>query len=145
VQVRFTVGSFDARTDMALGSSRRRVFDALLRAKSWWPQRVRPGAKIVMEPRVGGRFFEDCDDGCGIMLGHVSRLVMPELFAVEGSLGFDGPVTGLWTVRLESAGHQRCVLHGRVQAVGAIDETARADAVARWDSIYAALTHYLDA
>jgi len=145
VDVRFTPTSLDVRSEFVLETGRRRVFDALLHIGAWWPHRVRPGTQIMLEPRVGGRFFENCDDGCGILLGHLSRLVMPEVFAIEGSLGMDGPVAALWTVRLDADGHHRTLVHGRVEAVGAIDDATRAGAAAHWGATYAALTHYLDA
>lgn len=98
-----------------------------------------------MEPRVGGRFFENCDDGCGILLGHVSRLVMPEDFAIEGSFGIGAPMTGLWTVRLDAENHHRTMLHGRFEAFGAIDDATRAAAAPYWEATYEALARYLDA
>ena len=145
VAVRFTPSSLDVRTDVALDTGRRRVFDALLHISSWWPHRVRAGTAVVLEPRVGGRFFENCDDGCGILLGHVSRLIMPEDFAIEGSLGIGGPVTGVWSITLDAEDHQRTIVHGRFEAFGAIDDETRAAAAPYWDSTYSALAHYLDA
>jgi hypothetical protein len=87
LQVRFTPGSLDVQTKIELDAGRRRVFDALLHIAAWWPDHGRPGSRIVFEPRVGGRFFESCDDGCGILLGQLSRLLPPDEFAIEGRLG----------------------------------------------------------
>ena len=145
VELRFTPSSLDLRTDLMLPTGRRRVFDALLHIGSWWPHRVHGGASIVLEPRVGGRFFENCDDGNGVLLGHVARMIMPNDFAIEGSFGLDAPVTALWRVRLESVGHQQTQLSGRLSAFGAIDDDQRARAASEWSSTYAALAHYLDA
>ncbi len=144
LEVSFAPRLIDVRSELRLEAPRRRVFDALLHLSAWWPHRVRRGTAIVLEPRVGGRFFENCDDGCGLLLGHVSRLVMPDEFAIEGSLGIDGPVTALWSVRLD-AGGPHTLLHGRLRAFGAMEEQARDDTVATWDATYAALAHYLDA
>lgn len=99
----------------------------------------------MLEPRVGGRFFENCDDGCGILLGHVARLIMPEDFAIEGSLGIGAPVTGLWSIKLDAEDHHRTVFHSRFEAFGAIDDETRAAAAPYWDAMYAALALYLDA
>jgi hypothetical protein len=145
VELRFTPLPLDVRSELVLESGRRRFFDALLHVSAWWPHRVRPGTNIVLEPRVGGRLFEHCDDGCGILLGHVARLVTPEEFAVEGSLGIETPISALWTVRLDADGHHRTFLHGHFEAFGAIDEATRAGAAAYWETTYAALGHYLDA
>ena len=145
VQLQFSPASLDVRTEVVLATGRRRAFDGLLHIGSWWPDRVRAGAAVVIEPRVGGRFFENCDDGCGVLLGHLSRLVVPEDFAIEGSLGMGGPVAALWSVTLDIDGHESTRLHGRLQAFGAIDEQTRADAATRWSAVYAAFAHYLDA
>jgi hypothetical protein len=145
VELRFTPSSLDLRTAVTLQTGRRRVFDALLHIGAWWPHRVHGGASIVLEPRVGGRFLENCDDGNGVLLGHVARLLMPRDFAIEGSFGIDAPVNALWRVRLDSVGHQRTALDGRLAAFGFIDDEHRARAAAEWDTTYAALAHYLDA
>jgi hypothetical protein len=145
VELRFTPSSLDLRTDLTLPTGRRRVFDALLHIGSWWPHRVHGGASIVLEPRVGGRFFENCDDGNGVLLGQVARMIMPSDFAIEGSFGIDAPVTALWRVRLESIGHQQTALIGELAAFGAIDDKRRAMAASEWNATYAALAHYLDA
>lgn len=145
VQLQFTPSSLDLRSEVDLATGRRRVFDALLHIGAWWPHRVRAGTALVLEPRVGGRFFENCDDGCGILLGQLSRLVPPEEFAIDGGIGMPGPVTASWSVRLDADGHARTIVHGRVQAFGAIDDATRAAAAGRWDSVYAALAHYLAA
>lgn len=145
VELRFTPSSLDLRTDLTLPTGRRRVFDALLHIGAWWPHRVHGGASIVLEPRVGGRFFENCDDGNGVLLGHVARMIMPNDFAIEGSFGIDAPVTALWRVRLESVGHQQTALNGRLAAFGAIHDAQRARVASEWKSTYAALAHYLDA
>jgi hypothetical protein len=145
VELRFTPASLDLRNEIVLDAGRRRVFDALLHISAWWPHRVRAGTGLVLEPRVGGRFFENCDDGCGILLGHLSRLVMPELFAMEGSFGIETPVVGVWSVRLDAEGNHRTLVHGRLAAFGAMEAETRAGAAARWQATYAALTHYLDA
>ena len=56
-----------------------------------------------------------------------------------------GPVTALWSVTLDADGHERTLLHGRLQAFGAIDEQTRTDAAAHWGAVYAAFAQYLDA
>jgi uncharacterized protein YndB with AHSA1/START domain len=145
LDVRFIPESIDIATELVLDVGRRRVFDALLHISSWWPTRQQPGAEIVFEPYVGGRFFESCDDGNGVLLGQVSTLVTPDAFAITGSLGLDGPVQGVWTVRLDVAGHDKTLLRGRHLAFGAIDAAVRATAVAGWASSYASLRRYLQA
>jgi uncharacterized protein YndB with AHSA1/START domain len=145
LKVRFTPSSLDVRTKIELDAGRRRVFDALLHIAAWWPDRGRLGARIVLEPRVGGRFFESCDDGCGILLGQVSRLLPPDEFAIEGSFGLDQPVCALWSVRLDSGGAQptKTTVHGEFRAFGALEDDLREATVTAWERRYAALAQYV--
>jgi len=145
VVLQFSPSSLDIRTEIAIDTGRRRVFDAMLHIAAWWPHRVRAGTAIVLEPRVGGRFFENCDDGCGILLGHLARLITPDEFAIEGTLGLGGPVSALWSVSLHADGHTRTVLNGRLQAFGAIDDAVQKAAPEQWSAVYNALAHYLAA
>ena len=145
LKVAFTPSSLDVRTEIELDAGRRRVFDALLHISAWWPDRGRLGAQIALEPHVGGRFYERCDDGCGILLGHVSRLLPPDEFAIDGSFGLDQPVSALWSVRLDSAGaqHMKTTVHGRFRAFGSLDDDLRAATVTAWGRRYAALAQYV--
>jgi hypothetical protein len=102
------------------------------------------GAEIVFEPYVGGRFFESCDDGNGVLLGQVSKLITPESLEITGSLGLDGPVQGVWSVQLESVGHDRTLLRGSHRAFGAVDADVRATALAGWQFSYANLRRHLE-
>jgi len=145
IALSFSPALLDLRHEIELPAARRRVFDALLRLGAWWPARVRTGSHVVLEPRVGGRLFENCDDGCGVLLGNVVRLVMPEEFVIEGSFGMTGLIAARWSVLLRAAGHERSAIDARFMAFGALAEGERAAASARWDSTYAALAHYLAA
>jgi hypothetical protein len=144
LDLRFAPESIDIATELVFEVGRRRVFDALLHISSWWPVRYQPGASVVFEPYVGGRFFEDCDDGNGVLLGQVSKLITPDAFEITGSLGLRGPVQGVWSVQLETAGHDRTLLRGRHQAFGAIDAGVRAATLAGWDFSYASLRRHLE-
>jgi hypothetical protein len=143
VSLQFTPTALDVRTDLVLDVGRRRVFDALLHIAAWWPDHGRAGSRVVFEPRVGGLFYENCDDGCGVLLGQVSRLLMPDAFAIEGSFGLDVPICGLWSVQLDAVDANRSVLHGRYQAFGAIDDALRAQTILAWELRYSALAHSL--
>jgi DNA-binding transcriptional ArsR family regulator len=48
------------------------VFEALTTGlNGWWPHRTRDDAKIVYEPRVGGRLYEDWGGDAGVSYGQV--------------------------------------------------------------------------
>jgi hypothetical protein len=145
LEVRFVPDSIDISTDLVFDVGRRRVFDALLHISSWWPVRHQIGAEIVFEPYVGGHFFESCDDGNGVLLGQISRLITPESLEITGPLGLQGPVHGSWRVELETAGPNRTLLRGHHRAFGAIDAGVRAATLEAWEISYASLRRYVGA
>ena len=87
--------------EVTIRAPRAKVYDALVRdVNSWWAFRGGlPGAKLILEPHVGGRFFEDLGDGEGMLHGTVTYLKRPEKLRIVGPLdaqaeawaGFNGP------------------------------------------------------
>lgn len=142
LEITFVPQRFDVTTELRLDVVRRRVFDALLQPAPWWP-RIAGRGTVVVEPRVGGRFYRDCGDGCGTLLGHVSRLIPPEMFAIQGSLGLEGIVWAAWQVHLAPLG-RGTVLTGVLRGFGDLDDETRRRLLAEWDAVYAALAEYLN-
>jgi uncharacterized protein YndB with AHSA1/START domain len=65
-----------------------RVFEALTTRTGWFPatygeERVR---EIVLEPRVGGAYYEDWGDGRGHLYGHITEYDPPAALAYRGRL-----------------------------------------------------------
>jgi uncharacterized protein YndB with AHSA1/START domain len=56
--------------EVRLAAPPEKVFAALTtEIDAWWPFRFRPNARVVFEPRVGGRMYEDWGDGQGALYG----------------------------------------------------------------------------
>jgi uncharacterized protein YndB with AHSA1/START domain len=52
-----------------------RVYRAFLEdINVWWPDRKLNGSTLILEPFVGGRFYEALDNGAGVLHGFLSRL-----------------------------------------------------------------------
>src|SRR5688500_14554514 len=66
-------GTLDVATDVTIDAPPSRVWDAITRMGGWWPHRFRAGSGVVLEPYVGGRFYEDWGDGAGALYGTVAR------------------------------------------------------------------------
>lgn len=65
------------------------VFAALTTGlDAWWPHRTRPDARIVYEPHVGGRVFEDWGDGGGQAYGSVVEYAPGQRHTLVFSGGF---------------------------------------------------------
>src|SRR3954469_15370970 len=87
-----------------VNAPRDKVFKALTEeANAWWAhtQATKNGTppgedktKITMEPKVGGRFYEDFVNGGGFLYATVSWLKPGFEIELVGPMGFDGPCTG---------------------------------------------------
>jgi uncharacterized protein YndB with AHSA1/START domain len=56
----------------------------------WWPHLSREDAKVVAEPKVGGRIYEDWGDGAGMLYGFYAVFEPPYRAVTMGSTGFQG-------------------------------------------------------
>jgi DNA-binding transcriptional ArsR family regulator len=135
-------GTLDVANEVRVEAPRERVFDALLAIGEWWPHRFRPGAGVVLEPFVGGRFYEDWGDGTGALYGTVAALSRPDRIAVSGPMGMAGPVVSLWSYDLADDGGAT-LLQGAHRAFGEIDDDTRAAYAAGWVGVADALRSYL--
>jgi DNA-binding transcriptional ArsR family regulator/uncharacterized protein YndB with AHSA1/START domain len=101
------VSSFHLEQEVTIRAPRARVFDALTRdVGQWWAFRLTRDAKstLVLEPRVGGRFFEDMGDGEGALWGTVTYIKRPEVLRLTGPLGMmKEPIIGVYTYELSDA------------------------------------------
>lgn len=103
--------SFVIEQEVAIAAPRAAVWQALLNnADGWWCHRVRKNgsSRIVIEPRLGGRFYEAFDDAPGAqaadhgaLWGTVTRFEPPALIRFSGPLGMDLPVTSVYAFHLE--------------------------------------------
>jgi DNA-binding transcriptional ArsR family regulator/uncharacterized protein YndB with AHSA1/START domain len=135
-------GTLDVANEVRIAAPREKVFDAVLRIGEWWPHRYKDGSTVVLEPEVGGRFYEDWGDGTGALYGTVAELARPTHIAVSGPMGMGGPVVGVWAFALSDDG-DATLLKGTHRAFGDIDEETRARYTAGWGEVYAALRSFL--
>jgi uncharacterized protein YndB with AHSA1/START domain len=102
---------------------RARVWRALVRETArWWPKEYfgQPGSKrMVLEPRLGGRFYEDAGGGEGLLWFHVIGVRTEESLVLAGDItsSFGGPVRSTVTLALEEAGKE-CRLRLRDEISG---------------------------
>ncbi len=131
-------GTLDVANEVRIAAPRDKVFDALTRMGGWWPHRFKDGSTVVLEPHVGGRFYEDWGDGTGALYGTIVRLSRPDHLAVEGLLGMSGPVQAVWSFDLVADGDATVVKFAH-RGFGDIDDDTRAAYTSGWGEIFAAL------
>lgn len=128
----------DVANEVTIDAPPERVFDGLLRMGEWWPHRFRAGSPVVLEPYVGGRFYEDWGAGDGALYATVTRLSRPAELAMSGPMGMGGPVTSVWSMTL-SPSESGTVLALAHRAFGEISEESVAGYTAGWGEVLEAL------
>jgi len=71
---------------------------------AWWPHRFKDEGRVVLEPAVGGRFYEDWGDGRGALYAEVVYLDPPRALCTRGPMGMRGAASTVKWYRLEEAG-----------------------------------------
>jgi DNA-binding transcriptional ArsR family regulator/uncharacterized protein YndB with AHSA1/START domain len=110
--------------DITILAPPERVFDALTHEVAAWytDPYLNPKTKsVAIEPRVGGRFFEDWGDGQGVLLATVATFNRPSELRLLGPMGMRGPVTGDIVFRLEET-DGGTLLQLSHQALGQLEE-----------------------
>lgn len=115
-------------SELRFAATPKRVFDALTKESLEWYPHTYGGDRvkaIVVEPRVGGAYFEDWGDGAGKWYGTVTWWDPPHRFSYLGHLG--GGTSLEQSYVLEADGDHTVVKQSLV-AFGPIDE-ATADGI----------------
>jgi uncharacterized protein YndB with AHSA1/START domain len=88
-----------------LRASPARVFTSLTEeVGAWWTHAFRKGAKVRLEPCVGGRFYEEWTGAAGALYATVMYLEPDRKLRLAGPMGMDGAVVSTMEFTLEPAG-----------------------------------------
>ncbi|HET6781859.1 MAG TPA: SRPBCC domain-containing protein [bacterium] len=125
-------------TEVKIEAAPERVFDALVTdISSWWgPAHTfsQEARDVVLEPRLGGRFYEDWGEGEGVLYATVTRIKRPVELGFTGPLGMRGAVVGRVMITLERQGTTTVVrLSHRV--VGDVTEENRQSYSGGWQKL----------
>ena len=134
--------TLEVEQEVVVAAPRDKVFEAVCRMGEWWPHTFREGAAVHLEPRVGGRFWEDWGDGDGALYATVTRIHRPELLTCTGPMGMGTPVTGVWSLALSEADAGTLVRLSH-HAVGPIDDETASAYEHGWADVVDALRGHL--
>ena len=134
--------TLEVEQELVVAASRDKVFEALCRMGEWWPHAFREGAAVHLEPRVGGRFWEDWSDGDGALYATVTGIRRPDLLTCTGPMGMRVPVTAVWSMELSEHDGGTLVRLSH-HAVGPIDDETRAAYQHGWGEVLDALRAHL--
>ena len=134
----------DVIVEETIRVSRARVWKALTRETgAWWPRgfwSLRGSRRMVLEPRLGGRMYEDAGRGQGLVWYSVTGLVEAEWILLSGEMSaqYGGPCRNLLSIRLEEKGGRTKVLL-RETLYGRVTAKARSSMVDGWTTLLRAL------
>ena len=102
--------SMEVKIELTVNAPQQRVWHALVNeATHWWPRSFYSSEKtkkFTIEPRLGGRVFEDCGGGEGFVWYTVHGVESPNYLSLVGYMGppFGGPSASLLRIGLSAAG-----------------------------------------
>jgi DNA-binding transcriptional ArsR family regulator len=77
--------------EVRIAATPEQVFEAItIHFGDWWPHRFRDGARLVLEPHIGGRCYEDWGNGAGALYAEVTHLDPPARLCLRGPWGLNG-------------------------------------------------------
>jgi len=115
--------------EVTIDADPERVFDALTEnVGGWWSKHFSESpAAIRLEPVIGGRFYEEFDDGgSGALFATVSFIDRGKALAMHGPMGMQNPVVNFVRFDLEPKDGST-VLKLSHQVLGQVEDE-------RWDS-----------
>lgn len=101
-----SLGAVEAKVELNIHAGQRGVWDALVNETThWWPKSFWTSERtkrFVIEPRLGGRVFEDFGGGEGATWYSVAAIDSPHSLSLVGHLGppFGGPLATLLRLAL---------------------------------------------
>jgi DNA-binding transcriptional ArsR family regulator/uncharacterized protein YndB with AHSA1/START domain len=120
-----------------------RVWQALVeQTTQWWRRDFYVGKAaraFVIEPRPGGRMYEDWGDGAGMVWMNVIEVDPPRVLQLAGHLtaAFGGPANTHLRLTLESRGKGGTLLRLSEHAFGRVDDKMKAELHQGWTLLLA--------
>jgi DNA-binding transcriptional ArsR family regulator/uncharacterized protein YndB with AHSA1/START domain len=99
-------GVFQIEQEIIIHAKKEKVFKALTEdINLWWTFRLGDGdSKLIFEPNLNGRFFEDWGNGEGALWGTVTFFKKNEEIRLHGLLGMSGAVNSHYSYKLSEEG-----------------------------------------
>jgi len=129
------IDQFLIEQETTINAPREKVFKTLVERVHEWFFDTGDSGKMVIEPRVGGRWFVDQGDGAGSWWGTVVDFVPNEKLAFHGLIGVRKPCTSVATFELADAEGGETTLLLRHRAVGVMDKGSKASFDGGWTEL----------
>jgi len=133
------IGSVEVQLEVTVHAPQKRVWEALVHETThWWPKSFYTDPKtkkFVIEPRLGGRVFEDYGGGEGFTWYTVNGVESPNFLLLVGYMAppFGGPSASLLRLGLSAVGANETKLEITDAAFG---QVAGCDSESGWREIF---------
>jgi uncharacterized protein YndB with AHSA1/START domain len=134
----FDFGTLSVELEVRVAAPPEKVFDALTGdVSAWWgrpyvhSERARA---VIVEPKPGGRCWEDWGEGEGALYATVIRVERPKTLAMAGPFGMSGLCHNVVAYSLEADG-KGTLLKVSHSGAGEIDEETRRDYTMGWEDL----------
>jgi len=132
------VRSIDITEQVMIKATPNRVYNAITnKIAAWWGAPylyTRLAKDLVLEPKLGGKFYEVWGIGQGRLWGTVTQIKKNEWIEITGTIGMKGAVQGNICFALEAKGHST-LLTLTHHAIGQISEETRSGYVLGWKDL----------
>ncbi len=145
-----SAGAIEVDVTIEIDARRDTVWHTLVsQTAEWWHKDffVTQGpATFVCEPRVGGRFFEDCGDGSGFVWFTIQGIEPPNYIYMIGHTRppYGGPCTSLIMVTLEERSESRTLLRISDTTHGRVSDDMAAGLRDGWQRLFGALKRLIE-
>jgi DNA-binding transcriptional ArsR family regulator/uncharacterized protein YndB with AHSA1/START domain len=132
--------SMQVEQEVTINAPAERVFEALTNDISpWWgaPYLITEAPQsIILEPKVGGRMYEESGVGEGALWAMVTAIKKNEHLELTGPIGMSGALHSIATINLEPKNEGEATLvKFSHQAIGQLGEETQANYNAGWQDL----------
>jgi DNA-binding transcriptional ArsR family regulator/uncharacterized protein YndB with AHSA1/START domain len=132
--------SMQVEQEVTINAPAERVFEALTNDISpWWgaPYLITEAPQsIILEPKVGGRMYEESGAGEGALWAMVTAIKKNEHLELTGPIGMSGALHSIATINLEPKNEGEATLvKFSHQAIGQLGEETQANYNAGWQDL----------
>lgn len=137
-----SAGATQVQLDVTIHASRDRVWKVMVEdIGRWWREdfyTIEKPRSFKLEPRLGGRMYEDDGVGGGLSWYQVTGIQPPRLLQLVGHLAppYGGPATSLLRLSLESPDGAGTVLHVSDAIFGLVDEKTETSVREGWRLLF---------
>lgn len=130
------MNSFQIEQEISILAKSEKVFDRLVNdVGSWWNHSFIDNPKaIILEAKIGGRFYEDFGEGDGALYSTVVQIVKNKKLVLQGSMGMSGAVFGNIIIDLQELSGST-ILKLSHHAYGDVTEEHKKSYSAGWQAL----------